>query len=336
MRTNRETLLKVAKHTVGEKTSSGRGILTACLVGSLLRDDYLLGGAADIDLFFVHIDDDFPKREIIPVTDDIHLDIMHYTQKEFSNPRQLRVNPWLGYAIKDALILYDTQHFMDFIQASVRGQFGRTEYAYIRANAFFEKARDTWMKLQVSQPSAKPEFVYEYLDAVNSAANAVASLNGAPIAERRFLYDFSQRMDAAGKKGLFAGVLGLIGGVTIEAEIIQSWLPKWETAYDHFADGQENLDVHPGRKQYYKGSITSLLAREVPETALWPLLRSWSLLVMNAPISSDDYTAWKEAFTFLGLTGDAFHERILGLDTFLDLVEETLDDWAKENGVWIE
>ena len=56
MRTNKETLLKIAKHTVEERTGGRRGVLTACLVGSLLGENFLLGGTADIDLFFVHVD----------------------------------------------------------------------------------------------------------------------------------------------------------------------------------------------------------------------------------------------------------------------------------------
>ncbi len=39
------------------------------------------------------------------------------------------------------------------------------------------------------------------------------------------------------------------------------------------------------------------------------------------------------ALTDLGLLGDGFYSRIDAFDKFLDLIEETLDDWAAEYGV---
>src|SRR5512143_1211564 len=99
MRINRETLLNLASDTVARHAREDRGILSAYLCGSLLGEDYLLGGAADIDLVFIHMDA-FPQaREIVRLTDEIHLDIAHLSQKDFREPRRLRLHPWLGPAI---------------------------------------------------------------------------------------------------------------------------------------------------------------------------------------------------------------------------------------------
>lgn len=336
MRTNKETLLKIARHTVEERTDGRRGILTACLVGTMLGENFLLGGAADIDLFFVHVDDDFPEREIRPITDDIHLDILHYSQKAFENTRQLRIQPWLGYAVKDAKILYDTQHYMDFIQASVRGQFDSPEYTLARSKFFLDSARDTWMKLQMSNANSQPAHISEYMQAIENAANAIAVLFGRPLTLRRFLYDFGERAAAAGKAGLFAGVVGLIGGVAIDAKTIEKWTPQWESVYDSQPEERVNLEIHPKRKNYYKGSIAVLLNNDEPEAALWTLLRTWTMLVADKPLDSPAYAEWKEALSTLGMAGQAFRDRILGLDTFLDLIEETVEEWAKANGVWVD
>jgi hypothetical protein len=336
MRTNKETLLKITKHTVEERTGGRRGILTACLVGSLLEENFLLGGATDIDLFFVHVDDDFPAREIVPITEDIHLDIWHFSQKAFENTRQLRLDPWLGYAVKDAKILYDTQHFMDFTQASVRGQFDRPEYTFERSKIFLEKARDIWMKLQISNANSKPDHIHEYMQAIENAANAIALLSGRPLTIRRFLYDFSDRAKEVEKAGLFAGIIGLIGGVAIDINTVEKWTSQWEAAYDALPEELANMEIHPKRKQYFKGGINALMNTAEPESALWALLKTWTMIAMDSPLDSQTYVEWKEAFSMLGMNGQAFRDRILGLDAFLDLIEETIEDWAKENGAWIE
>ena len=59
MRINRQTLLRIANDTVAQRVRQERGILSAYLCGSLLGDDYLLGGCTDIDLVFIHIDPPF-------------------------------------------------------------------------------------------------------------------------------------------------------------------------------------------------------------------------------------------------------------------------------------
>jgi hypothetical protein len=40
--------------------------------------------------------------------------------------------------------------------------------------------------------------------------------------------------------------------------------------------------------------------------------------------------AWRDAFLQLGYLGAGFAERVEALDAYLDVVEETLDDWKKK------
>ncbi len=54
MRITPEILQKLARDTVAQRTRSDRDVVAVYLQGSLLRDDPLLGGTADIDLFFIH------------------------------------------------------------------------------------------------------------------------------------------------------------------------------------------------------------------------------------------------------------------------------------------
>jgi len=155
MRINREVLLKIAVDTVAQRARTERGILGAYLAGSLLGDDFLLGGTADIDLTFVHLDTPPVEREVLRLTDEVHLDIAHYGQRDLSQSRSLRLHPWLGPTLFECKVLYDPQHFMDFTQAGVRGQFNRSDNVQGRARAQVEHARQIWLGF-VSQSPAQP------------------------------------------------------------------------------------------------------------------------------------------------------------------------------------
>ncbi|MEW6444986.1 MAG: hypothetical protein AB1479_02980, partial [Pseudomonadota bacterium] len=55
MRVTRDTLIRIAKETAQERAFNDRDIVAAYLTGSLVdQPDPMLGGAADIDLIFVH------------------------------------------------------------------------------------------------------------------------------------------------------------------------------------------------------------------------------------------------------------------------------------------
>jgi hypothetical protein len=74
----------------------GHDLVCAYLTGSLIYDQPQLGGITDIDMVYIHTADIPCAREIIPVTDEIQLDIAHYSQAMFNQPRQLRSDAWLG------------------------------------------------------------------------------------------------------------------------------------------------------------------------------------------------------------------------------------------------
>ena len=46
----------------------------------------------------------------------------------------------------------------------------------------------------------------------------------------------------------------------------------------------------------------------------------------------NNLAAWQKAGEQLGLIGKPFTEKVQGLDAYLDMVEEVLDTWARENG----
>jgi hypothetical protein len=334
MRINRQALLHIAQDTVDQRARQERGIVSAYLCGSLLEDEFLLGGATDIDLVFVHGDAPSLEREIVSLTDEVHLDIAHYAQKDFRQTRRLRMHPWLGPAIFSGKVLYDPQHFMDFTQASVRGQFSQPDHIMERARQQAEHARQMWMSFYSAPPKGMgAKEVYQYLKAVEHAANALASLSGPPLTERRFLLRFAQRMDAAGRGGLHAGLLGLLGASHADAESLQIWLIAWRTCLQSLPADAVPPRLSPHRIPYYQRACEAMLDGGQPSAVLWPLLRTWTLAASLLPADSDGVAAWKKAGNYLGLLGAGFSERIEALDAYLDTVEDILDEWARANGV---
>jgi len=333
MRINRETLLKIAGETVAQRTYRGHDVLAAFLSGSLLGDDFLLGGTTDIDLTFLHLDKPAAEREIVRLTDEVHLDIAHYDQRDFSQPRRLRQHPWLGPVLFECKILYDPQHSLDFLQASVRGQFYRTDHVLDRARQQLEHARQIWAGFAsrlVSQPG--PADLAAYLRAIDHAANAVAGLSGPPLTERRLLLRFPQRAEVAGHPGLYPAMLGMLGAHHVEVPAMQAWLPAWQATLAAVSAEVRPPRLHACRIPYYRRAFESILNGAQPQAVLWPLLRTWTQAAGLLSLSEVGHATWSEACAQLGLLGDDFGERVQALDAFLDLVDETLEGWSRLQG----
>lgn len=333
MRITRDTLMKVVRDTVDKRTRANRGIMSVYLSGSLLEDDYLLGGTTDIDLVIVHSDLIPMEREIVPLTEGIHLDIAHHHHRDYRQTRQLRVHPWLGPTLFKANVLYDPQHFMDFTQASVRGQFHRAEHIIERARPQAEHARQIWLEFYTDRPAADRKVLSSYLRAIDHAINGVASLTGPPLTERRFLLNFPNRAQAVGRPGLYPGLLGLLGAPNVDTGTLQGWLPAWGRAYTAIPPEAQLTRLHPDRRSYYEQAFQAILRSDRPEAVLWPLLRTWTHAVGVLPADAPEVEEWQAAVTHLGLYEGGFEERIKAMDAFLDQIEETLEEWARANGV---
>ena len=334
MRITREMLLKVANDTVARRARENRELLACYLCGSLQGEEYLLGGTADIDLVFVYAEPPPVEREIQRLTDEIHLDIANHFHRDYSQTRRLRVHPWLGPMLNSCKVLYDPQHFLDFTQASVRGQFSRADHVLERARSQVEQARAIWFSYQMKDTDAGPVDVDAYLRAVAHAANAIASLSGPPLTERRFLMGFPERAEALGRPGLYQGVLGLLGASRIEPARMTGWLPAWQSTYQAAPVQLAPARLHPDRLNYYRLALEAVLNGAQAETALWPLLHTWTLAAIACGRDAPAREPWRQACEQLGLAGAGFAERLEALDAFLDLVDETLEDWAKANGAW--
>ena len=333
MRINRGSLLRVIRNTISTRTRSDRNLISIYLAGSVVGEDYALGGTVDIDLFFIHSDLIEIEREIVRITDEVHLDIAHHDQRDYNYPKDLRLDPWMGPTINRAEIFFDPGHFMDFTQASVRGQFDHPDNVLARVRAQAEKARNIWFTYEMEHPEAGPGEVADYLEALWNAGNAIASLSGPPMTERRYLLQFQQRTEAMGRSGLYAGFLGLLGAPNLEMEQIHEWLPAWDRCYTALDAEQTPARLHPVRRLYYLRGFEEILAGEQPGATLWPLLNTWTLMAKSAPENSTIQDSWHDVFETAGLLGEGFGEKIEALDAFLDQTEESVDNWARRQGI---
>jgi hypothetical protein len=332
MRITRQTLLKIARDTVEQRARSDRDLLSIYLHGALLGDEPLLGGTADIDLVFIHNDGAIVEREIKRLTDEVHLDIAHHDRREYRQTRKLRVHPWMGPTIFRCKILYDPQHFMDFTQASVRGQFNRPEYTLSRARGQAEHARQMWFSLEALEAEPQVDDVQLYLRAIEHAANAVASLSGPPLTERRFLLNFPRRAEAIGRPGLYPGLLGLLGSPKVEPKMLGDWLKSWGSAYEAIPPADCPPRLHLDRYAYYRRALEKILAGEQPYDVLWPLLSTWVDAAALLPAEAAARRVWEESFEQLGMLGSEFPQRVAALDAYLDMVEEAVEEWAQRSG----
>lgn len=335
MRVTRESLIRIAKETVQERAFNDRFLIAAYLTGSLVsHTDPMLGGTTDIDIIFVHADEPKHRREFIKLTPDFHLDIGHRSKAEFKRPRELRVDPWLGWEMYDPQLLFEREKFFEFIQAGLRAgfEFNAPAPALQRSRELLKHGRQIWRDLLEVTDMVKPMDIFKYMKSLYHAVNAVAELSGPPLQERRLMLEFFPRAETAQRPGMNATLLSLMGATEVDPSQISAWVPEWKLAFEAATENSRvDARIHPARVNYYDKAIKAMLEGNNPHAALWPLLQTWTLAVEVLPDHAVD--AWRSACGQLGLTTAGFEGRVEGLDHFIDDVEDLLDELAKEHGL---
>jgi len=336
MRVTRESLIRIAKETAQERAFNDRDIIAAYLTGSLVSSetDPMLGGTADIDIIFVHAGEPKHRREFVNLTPDFHLDISHRAKTEFKRPRDLRLDPWLGWEMYDPMLLYEREKFFEFIQAGLRAgfEFNAPAPALQRSRLLLSHGRGIWRDLLAIGDTVTPNDIAQYMKSLFHAVNAVAELSGPPLQERRLMLEFPSRAETAQRVGMSAGLVGLLGASHLDTAFINDWIPDWKLAFEAAADNSHvDQRIHPARLSYYEKAIRSILAGENPRAALWPLLQTWTLAVEVLP--EDARGAWRFACEQLHLTAAGFENHVNGLDQYLDEVEILLDELAAQHGL---
>ena len=236
MRVTRESLIRIAKETAQERAFNDRDIIAAYLTGSLVDDelDPMLGGTADIDIILVHASEPKRLREFIKLTPDFHVDISHRAKSEFKRPRELRLDPWLGWEMYDPKLLFEREKFFEFVQAGLRAgfEFNAPALALQRSRSLLAHGRQIWRDLLEINDAVTPNDVLQYMKSLYHAVNAVAELSGPPLQERRLMLEFASRAEAAQRPGMEAALVGLLGASELDGSTIQAWLPDWKLAFE--------------------------------------------------------------------------------------------------------
>jgi hypothetical protein len=335
MRITHDFLHKIARGTIKQRQRSEPDLQAAYLTGSILDDEPLLGGTTDVDLVLVHKYQVPIARETLAVTPEVSLDIIHKLRDDYVQHKQLRHDPWLGYPLtRNHILLYDTDHWLEFIQAGVSAQFHRADNVLVRVNTLSGRAREGWFELMSLPAEAHLQWLDRYLEILTLAANAVVGLNSPPLTTRRFLMDFQEQTAVLGVPRIHAGLSGLLG---IREECHES-LPAWQDALKAglevlTAQGEAPAHLAECRHAYYLNAIQSLSESGHADDAIWPLLRIWLDVQLASQDEMASNSAWGNMIDVLGLGPDEAETKVEALDAFLDTIEIVIEAWAEEYGI---
>jgi hypothetical protein len=332
MRLTTEVLIDFAQNYVKERKADQPTVFSAYLRGSVLYGPPFLGGQGDLDIVFIHTIPPEVPREIKRLTPEIHFDIEHHDQTLYQEPRQVRVHPWLGPTLHDAQILYDTRHFLDFVQAGVRGQFHEPAFVLERAETTLQKARQFWLELQLQPPSAGPEVLEDYLAALEQAVNALVLLAGPPLPVRRLGLELPNRTQELGVPQLYGHFLSLLGGNQVDLEPLKQALNSWEACLEALPAETCPMDLHPHRIPYYRDAMLSMLDGDHPKSMLWPLLTTWTRAISHLPKDHPLEKEWEAICQELEIAGEYFPPQLEAFDDFLENIEAVLGQWKEDHG----
>ncbi len=335
MRITKDLLHKYAIETVKQRQRSEPDLHAVYLTGSVLSDNPMLGGTTDIDMVFVHKYQAPVQREVVPLTREVSLDIVHTVQDDYAKHRELRKDPNLGYPLTHYNInLYDTDHWLEFIQSCTNADFQRPDFVLTRVKFFFDQARENWLALNTKSFENHLAWLDFFLASLEAAANAVAGLTGAPLTTRRFMLTLQDRLERLGTPHLMEIFLQLLGFVNIQDEKILAWLTDFENDYDVVLT-TGNLPIHLGasRRAYYVDAIRALAESGDPSQAAWPLIRTWLDVHLAAGKSRTKRDAWDRCLDTLGLIQENHTEKTDTFDVYLDQIEIVLEAWANAYGI---
>lgn len=335
MRITRNLLIETARNHVKIHTDNNPEVACVFMVGSLTGDDPFVGGTSDVDLVFVHNTEPTTTREVIPVADEFHLDILHYPRRIFNQPKELRTDPWIGCLFcEKPYVLYDSYHFYDFIRAGIFSKFFAPANIFARSQHFYHLARRNWADLQNQSGYDSLNSLNLYLQSLWNAGNTIASLVGKPLPERRFLTKLEDTTTYLGRPGLASGMRDLYG-------LEDYSLLDWDELVDHFTTAFKTLmeksycppEYSKPRYQYFKSAILTY-KDERPDEALWTFLWAW-INILNTLHDKELRTQTREYLDQkLHLHPDTFPERLANLDAYLDAVDQTGEDWKQVSGLY--
>ncbi len=329
MRITRDILLKQARDFTEKRLKPDRNVTAVFLVGSLRPEDAPIPSALDIDLLVIYNGEAPREREIVKLSNEIHLDVKYENARHYAQPRELRGDPWRGWDMWDPLLLHETGRFFEYTQASLRAQFDDPENLLKRCRAFAAPARDFWNDTLFNPQEARPT---RLLEATFQTANALAGLGGSPLSRRRMVSQFASRASLLGKPGTTASLLQSLTA-NPDPQLTRRFLPAWKEGLTQAAQQTRNPLLHPARLAYYQTALEEELNGNIPAAAQWILLDTWSLAAEENSLPPDSAAAWQTLCAETGMNPENLPARLSALDSFLDQVEEALEERAVQNGL---
>ncbi len=330
MRITKDLLHKFASETVKQRKRSEPDLHAAYIMGSILSDEPLLGGTTDIDLLLVHRYLAPVSRETLAITPEISLDIFHKAREDYEPVRQFRQDPWMGYPLTyNHILLFDTNHWLEYVQSSVTAEFHREDNVLVRVNVFLSAARDQWRTLMTNPPQNHLAWLDQYLHALELGANAISGLIGPPLTERRFMMTFTQRLADLGIPEVRAGFCGLLGCKKLHKDSYRSWLDSFEQDLIQMAEKITHPPhLSPARLGYYVQAFRALAESVDPTYLSWPLLRTWLDIQLAEDGKSPGHESWHDFLEKLQLTESIAEEKTEALDSYLDHLDVLIESWA--------
>jgi len=335
MRLTQNLLQKFARETVKRRQRSELDLQAAYLTGSLLGDSPLLGGTTDIDLVLVHKFQKPVERECQSLTPEVSLDIFHTLRDDYEQHKQLRLDPFLGYPLTyNHILLYDHEHWLEFIQSGVSANFHRTDTVLERVNRLITSARDLWFSLLQNPNEIHLNWLSQYFEILSLAANAVVGLIGPPLNRRRFLLDFNTRVEALGTPKVLVGFYGLLGFSEDHINHLPEWIEAFKADLVNLANNSEEpVHLSPCRHRYYLTALQTIADSNAPRQIAWPLMRTWLDIQLASENFRGNLDTWNSCLSILGLTKDSTSQKIEALDAYLDNIEIVIEAWANEYGI---
>lgn len=334
MRVTKESLINYTKSYVNKKIHQDRGLLCIYLTGSMTSAEPLINGTTDIDLVIVHEEYTVQRREIQKISPEISFDILHLDQNFFIPPRRLRTDPWVGSSLCfDPILLYERGHWFEFTQASLEANFFLAENVILRSLQFLNEAKKKWLELSSGSIIQESSFVQQYLQILENASNAVVCLSSSPLTDRLLMRNFRSKAEAIDKKDLSGELYGLMIGEKDPSPYYDYFFNSWKYYLDYFGNNElVNYDIryHADRLLYYTKAVESLWKELIPG-ALWLIAKSWSRIIQLYQLDENEY--FHSFCSFIEIGPQFLEKRRKQVDNYLDLIEESILEWGKKQGI---
>lgn len=335
MKITKEKLLRLSDSYIQQRSRKDRSIVCAYLTGSLLRDYPFINGTTDVDIIMIHSDLPQPYRELTGISDEASFDIYHYPRSYFANPRDLRIDPWIGSSLCfDPIVLFGKGHWYEFVLSSVEASFFLPENCLQRALIFNRESHKFYSKLQrLINTQYDVTYVFNYILCIENAVNSLACLNHRPLTMRHFLQDFIECCNDLNCTNLIAETIGLISENNNLEQYYQYYSQFWNYYFDYFSNYvREDFFPEYGkfRLPYYQKAVEAYWETHLP-SAVWIMLNTWTHIF--SAMNMEQNEAFHSFLGMNGLTPQQGMNRLEQIEHFLEQVDDTIDNWVKNHGI---